>query len=222
MSEETIDVVAGYDLWSAEYDAFDNPLVALASHAIQERAASFTRKRVVELGCGTGRNALSVLGAGATSYLGVDTSGGMLARARARSLGARATWLLSPIEALDAGCGSFDVVLASLVLEHFSSLDLAFRASRAVAEEGAVLRAFELHPAQHALGKRAHFRAGDRDLALPSHRHDEPEIAAALARTGWALEASTSWYPTPASLATSAKLARYVGPVLLEIAAVAV
>ena len=115
------------------------------------------------------------------------------------------------------------LVLTSLVLEHFPSLDGTFRAARAVAVEGAILRAFELHPAQHALGKRAHFHAGDRELVLPSYPHDEAEIAAALARTRWVLEASTSWYPTPAAITASAKLARYVGlPVLLEIAAVAV
>jgi ubiquinone/menaquinone biosynthesis C-methylase UbiE len=223
MSEETIDVVTGYDLWSSEYDAFDNPLVALASHAIGRRAASFAGQRVLELGCGTGRNADCVLDAGATSYVGVDASGGMLARARARSLDTRAAWLHAPIEALEPGYGPFDVVLASLVLEHLASLDGAFRAARAVAAEGAVLRAFELHPAHHARGKRAHFRAGDRELALPSHPHDEAEIVAALGRTRWTLEASTSWYPTPAAIAASAKLARYTGlPVLIEVAAVAV
>jgi malonyl-CoA O-methyltransferase len=222
MSEELIDVVSGYDLWSADYDAFDNPLVALASHAIDQRAATFAGKRVIELGCGTGRNAIRVLAAGASSYLGVDSSGGMLARARARSLAARAAWVLTPIEALEAKNGPFDVVLTSLVLEHFPSLHGALHAARTVAVEGAILRAFELHPAQHARGKRAHFRLGDREVALPSYAHDEAEIAAALTCTGWALEASTSWYPTPAMIAASPKLARYVGsPLLLEIAAVA-
>lgn len=218
---ENVGVVAGYDLWAADYDALDNPLVALASYAIAERAPRLAGVRVIELGCGTGRHAAPILGAGAASYLGVDVSAGMLARARARPLDARARWLNAPIEDVDAArCGSFDVVLFSLVLEHMASLDGAFRAARAVAAQPATLRAFELHPALHARGTRAHFRAGDRELALPSYAHDEAELAAALAGAGWSVEAVTTWFAPPSLTAGRPKLARYAGvPMMLEVAA---
>src|SRR5687767_14151773 len=81
-------VFSGYDLWSTAYDELDNPLVAMAERALAELLPGLRGQRVVELGCGTGRNAGPVLAAGARAYHGVDGSAGMLARARDRRLSA--------------------------------------------------------------------------------------------------------------------------------------
>jgi ubiquinone/menaquinone biosynthesis C-methylase UbiE len=218
-TRETIDVVAGYDLWSAQYDALDNPLVAMATHAMDARAARFAGKRVIELGCGTGRNAARVLDCGAASYVGVDASRGMLDRARARIADARASFIEGRIEeASRAIGGEHDVILVSLVFEHVESLVPALCAARDIAADNAVLVAFELHPAMHTRGVRAHFRDDDRELSLPSFSHDENDFASALAHTGWTLETATAWYATTALAHHCKKLARYVGDaVLLEI-----
>ena len=71
-----------YDLWARSYDAHDNPLVAQSELPLAELTPVLSGKRVLELGCGTGRLAPAILAAGATEYVGVDGSSGMLERAR--------------------------------------------------------------------------------------------------------------------------------------------
>src|SRR5437899_290926 len=67
--------------------------------------------RVVELGCGTGRNRDFFLAAGAREYLGIDDSEGMLARAKRRPADARARWLAADVRrGLPEEVRGFDVV----------------------------------------------------------------------------------------------------------------
>jgi len=68
---------AAYDQWAATYDSIDNPLIAQASTVLASHVATWAGARVLELGCGTGRNARACLAAGARSYVGVDASPGM-------------------------------------------------------------------------------------------------------------------------------------------------
>ncbi|HWE27102.1 MAG TPA: class I SAM-dependent methyltransferase, partial [Polyangia bacterium] len=76
-----------YDVWAATYDVVDNPLVAMATVALEAIAGVFAGARVLELGCGTARNAVVILAGGAREYVGVDASAEMLARGRARVAG---------------------------------------------------------------------------------------------------------------------------------------
>ena len=118
---ESDDVRAAYDAWAQTYDAIDNPMIAQAAAVLDARAAWFTGARVLELGCGTGRNAAACLSHGARGYTGVDASPGMLAIARSRYTDPRTRWIEADMcsgartAARDAG---FDLVLICLVLEH--------------------------------------------------------------------------------------------------------
>src|SRR6478672_10113430 len=87
MSDEKISTKEGYDRWAASYDAADNPLVAMAALALGHASRHWAGARVLELGCGTGRNAGPILDAGARQYVGIDGSPAMLARARERLAG---------------------------------------------------------------------------------------------------------------------------------------
>jgi len=212
--------LAAYDRWAASYDRLDNPLVAQATEALAGRAAWLAGARVLELGCGTGRHAPACLAAGAARYVGVDASPGMLAVARRRLADPRVTWVEADATAVPAGLGPFDVVLICLVLEHFATVDgILAAAAAALAPDGRLL-VLELHPGLHDAGVRAHFRAGDEEVRLPSYRHTAGELLAAAARAGLEDAAAIEHRPGPAALARSAKLARYRGrAVLLEVSA---
>src|SRR5262245_26357699 len=115
MSDSTI--AAAYDAWAASYDAIDNPLVAQAAAALEQRAAWFAGARVLELGCGTGRNAAASLAAGARSYLGIDASEAMLAEARRRLADPRVGFVAADLVAGARAAGPrFDLALICLVL----------------------------------------------------------------------------------------------------------
>src|SRR5271154_2039948 len=94
----TPQTLIGYDLWSNDYDGFDNPLIAMVDRALALDPEPVAGKHVLELGCGTARLALRLLDAGAASYTGVDGSPGMLARARERLADPRITLIESDIQ----------------------------------------------------------------------------------------------------------------------------
>jgi SAM-dependent methyltransferase len=213
--------LAGYDLWSSSYDERDNPMVAISDLAMDAWPLELGGRAVVELGCGTGRNAARCLRAGAARYLGLDGSSGMLARARARGLDARAVFEQAELGADGPGlAGAFDVALVCLVLEHVRDPAPALAQAARLVRGGGELAVYELDAARHAAGVAAHFDHGGREVRLPSYAHDEAELAAALAATGFDVLATRRWYASAAAIARSAKLARYTGqPVLLELQA---
>src|SRR5271154_5046379 len=119
----TPQTLIGYDLWSSDYDAFDNPLIAMVDRALALDPEPIAGKRILELGCGTARLASRLLDAGAASYTGVDGSPGMLARARARLTDPRIILVEADIQSpLPFPNHSFDAIFISLVLEHLPTL----------------------------------------------------------------------------------------------------
>lgn len=214
-ADEARDCLAAYDQWAATYDSIDNPLVAMAASTLERRASWFASARVLELGCGTGRNAHACLAWGARSYTGVDGSPGMLAEARRRVSGP-VTWIEG--ELTGSFEGSFDVVLISLVLEHVRDVEpVIAAAARALAPAGRLV-ILELHPELHARGVGANFRTADGEIRLPSFRHDATELRAACARASLEVVEEIQHVPDDAALARSQKLRRYEGrEVLLEV-----
>jgi ubiquinone/menaquinone biosynthesis C-methylase UbiE len=215
---------AGYDLWSATYESMDNPLVALSAAVMDTRRDWMAGADVLELGCGTGRNARTCLAAGARSYLGADASVGMIEEARRRVADPRASFVVADVRegpaAADLGSRTFDLVLVCLVLEHFPRVEGILATAAAVLTRGGRAWLHELHPALHDKGIRAHFRHGDGEVKLPSFRHDAAELTAALEGAGLHPFLCAEHTPSAAALARSRKLARYLGqPMLLELAA---
>lgn len=211
---QTTDVVHGYDLWAATYDSIDNPLVAMTAVAMRRWRPE--GRRVLELGCGTGRNAPFLLARGFEAYVGVDVSPGMLAQAAHNVPDPRARFVHGDAaEAHDLA--GFDGALLSLVLEHVEDAAPLLAAAARAVRPGGWLHIFEIHPRWREQGGRAHFRHEGEDLYLPSHLHEVAALQAAMAGD-WALVSTTDWYADPAA---SAKLERRRGqPVLLEVAAV--
>jgi len=224
MSQRPVDpaatVAAAYDVWSATYDHDDNPMIAMADRALAAvlpRAAGWS---VLELGCGTGRNAAALLAAGAARYVGVDVSAGMLAHARARVADPRATWIEADLVAELPGVGACDLVLFSLVLEHVAELPPVIARAAAALAPGGVVRIHEIHPLLRAGGTQAHYRADGRDVPVASFPHTVEDWRAAIAAAGLVATAITDGIATEADLGRSGKLAKHLGrPVLIELEA---
>ncbi len=200
----------GYDLWAPDYDGFDNPMIALASRAIDAAGLAVCGKRFLDIGCGTGRNLAWALGQGASRVTGLDGSPGMLDQARAK-LGPSATLIERDLSG-DWGLApeSYDIACISLVLEHFEKVaPLIARAAAALAPGGTLFVA-EMHADLARGGTGAHFEKDGKRHALPSHGHDRAEFEAALTAAGFADAVFVDWRADD-HVAAVPKLAKHAG-----------
>ena len=206
------ETIAGYDLWAGSYDAIDNPLIAMVDRALELEPLEVAGKRVLELGCGTGRLAERFLQAGAANYTGVDGSAGMLGRAREHYQDAPAAWVEADLAGeIPLAEGFFEVVVISLVLEHFSEIQAVLRNAARLMAPGGVLRILELHAARQRAGTAAHFLHEGQDVRLPSYPHDAEEFRAELAPAGFGEVRIVERVPDEETLARSPRLEKYRG-----------
>src|SRR2546425_11900565 len=71
----------GYDRWAMIYDDEDNPLIMLEERHLPGLLGDVHGLDVVDLGCGTGRHSIRLVGAGARGTA-VGLSDGVVAQAR--------------------------------------------------------------------------------------------------------------------------------------------
>lgn len=144
-----------YDSFAREYaEQNDNG----PFNAYYERPASLALvgdaagKRVLDVGCGTGAHSAELLRRGAV-VTGIDKSAGLLAIARKRLGRAVALHHHDLAEPLPFADGSFDIVLAALVLHYLHDWQPVLREFRRVLVADGRLVVSTHHPfADHALG----------------------------------------------------------------------
>ncbi len=148
----------GYDLWAQVYDEEDNPLIALEEAHVDRLLGDVKGKRILDVGCGTGRHAARLAQRGA-EVTGVDFSGGMLARAREKA-GMTGVALVEHdlSERLPFEPGCFDCVACCLVLDHVGFVSELFSEMQRVCACGGRVVVSAMHPAMNLLGVQARFR----------------------------------------------------------------
>jgi SAM-dependent methyltransferase len=175
----------GYDQWAATYDTDPNSTVAADDLAFPRLWSELRGQRVLELGCGTGRQTTRLLEQGNT-VVALDLSAEMLARARARCPGVR--FVHGDVLTLAPGAlgEPFQAALSALVLEHVTDLPRYFGVVAAHLVPGARYYVSELHPARAQAGRLAHFvdPATGRETWLDSTAHAEGHLEAAAATAG--------------------------------------
>ncbi|MCB1049881.1 MAG: methyltransferase domain-containing protein [Acidobacteria bacterium] len=175
----------GYNRWAEAYDAFENPLVALDQYLLPQSMPEFSGKRVLDLGCGTGRYLSHFQKA--DSVLACDFSSGMLEKARIKASS------LAQVEFAEVDVNrpfpfqdqTFDFLFSSLVLEHVVDINHFFRSCFRFAAPGASLLMSTMHPAMFLRQTQAHFQDGDTEFRFESFPHQVSEFVMALITTGW-------------------------------------
>ena len=191
----TPEVAAAYDRWSAIYDADVNATRDLDAVILRRAPLRLEGKRVLELGCGTGKNTEWLVreSAHVTAF---DFSPGMLARARERIRVPHVRFAEHDIrERLPLEDSTIDVVVGNLVLEHVEDLAPVFAEVARVLTNGGQLFFCELHPYRQLRGGQAHFAdpsTGDR-IAVTAYRHTTSEYVNATIAAGLVLVELGEW-----------------------------
>ena len=201
-SAERPEIAAAYNDWAQTYDTDINRTRDLAAEALRQANLDLAGSKVVEIGCGTGRNT-AWLAQHAAEIVALDFSDEMLAKARASvndprvrfvQHDARARWPLAD--------SSADVVVAMLILEHIENLETFFAEAARVLRHRGGLFVCELHPMRQLTGGQAQFSSpttGQRQL-VTAFLHDVSEYVNLGLFAGFELRHLGEWRDAEAPL----------------------
>jgi malonyl-CoA O-methyltransferase len=221
MGNEPKDLAAvrgGYDRWSEIYDTESNPLIGLEEPVVREALGDVAGLAALDLGCGTGRHALWLAGAGA-SVTAVDFSRRMMEKARAKPESEKVRFLAHDLhERLPFADGAFDVVVSGLVLEHLRDFAPFFSEAHRVLKPGGRAVVSGMHPAMFLRDVRARFHdpvTGEK-IEPGSVEHTIGDGVMAAVRAGFTLAGIDERAPDAAFAARCPRAEKYVGwPMLL-------
>lgn len=106
-----------------------SPNVVMEEPAVLARLGDLAGLRVLDLGCGDGAFARTVLAMGARSYLGIDGSPAMIRIARAANADQRSRFDVVSMEELDPAPDSADLVTSRMAFHYLETLDPVLRAA---------------------------------------------------------------------------------------------
>ena len=134
---------ADYSEIAAVYDRArpsDSPHLEWWFERIAQAGQLGPGKRLIDLGCGTGRWTIPLAERTGCEAVGVDSSPAMLARAREKDADGRVTWLAGDVEYLDTvERESFDCALMSLMMHHVYDHLTTFRGVYRILRLGGIL-----------------------------------------------------------------------------------
>lgn len=123
-----------------------SPNIVMEEPAFLDELGDVSGKRILDLGCGDGSFAEVVLGAAGASYVGIDGSAKMVAKARERLAGSPAQFEHADIEDFAAPSDSYDVVASRMALHYVDEIDPVFSRAHAALSPGGRLLFSVVHP----------------------------------------------------------------------------
>jgi SAM-dependent methyltransferase len=204
------DTLSGYDRWSRSYDTDGNPVLEATAWVLERTPLACGDCDVVEMGCGTARNAAQAVAEGARSYTGVDGSLGMLHMAGAQVHDPRVSFVHADLMQPWTPGRTFDLALVVLVLEHLPSLDPLCETLGRIVRPGGRVRIVDLHPERVAGGALAYFHDGQTEVRFSSKAHPVAALSAALEAVGFDV-VRRDWLASDAMVTAVPRLAKLRG-----------
>ncbi|HXM06297.1 MAG TPA: class I SAM-dependent methyltransferase, partial [Candidatus Acidoferrum sp.] len=149
--------------------------------------------KVVEIGCGTGKNTEWL--ASAAEVVALDFSDKMIEIARQRVRSNRVTFLQHDVRQPWPVADRFaDLITCDLVLEHIEDIGAVFKHARRAMKPGGTLFVSEFHPFRQLLGRQARFAGGDaEEIKIPAFLHDTSDFVRAGLAEGLQLTQLSEW-----------------------------
>ncbi len=207
-SSEQYEIAAAYDDWADTYDTDLNRTRDLATKVLKQAQLELVGRKVIEVGCGTGRNT-AWLAEQAAEITALDFSKQMLARAHARVPDQRVRFVEHDVRlAWPLLAGSADLIVAMLVLEHVQHLPAFFAEAARVLEKGGRLFICELHPTRQYAGGQAQFtnQRTDKRQRVPAFLHEVSDYLNTALDAGFELERLGEWRDRDAELGSTPRL----------------
>ena len=183
-----------YTAWSATYDTHVNPTRDLDALVTRQILAGLRPARILELGCGTGKNT-SFLAEIGTHVQALDFSDGMLARAREKVPAANVSFAVADLtRRWPCEDHAVELIVCTLVLEHIEDLSCIFaEAARCLAPGGQMFLS-ELHPFKQYQGTKARIEDNRGTTEIDAYVHHLSDFLAAAGSAQLTLQRLDEWW----------------------------
>lgn len=183
-----------YNSWANQYDTNANKTRDLDTKSTIETLRTLDFTKVIEVGCGTGKNT-SYLLTKADKIIGLDFSQEMLNKAKAKIQDERVEFQKADITTEWNVENNFaDLITCSLVLEHIKDLDFIFnQAAKKLKSEGYFFIS-ELHPFKQYSGSKAKFETENGTQELETYVHHVSEYLNLATKNGFELVELKEWF----------------------------
>ena len=203
-------VSEAYDRWSRSYDTNENKTRDLDEIVTRTVLSKYPFNKVVELGCGTGKNSAWLLN-NADEVIGLDFSPAMLDIARQKIDASNVQFfeadITQPWPVTDA---SADLITCNLVLEHIETLFPVFQQAYNKLLPGGIFFIVELHPYKQYNGSQAQFTTDQGVELVDVYVHHTSEYTDAAKISGYQLVELAEWFDEDKSSSKIPRLISFV------------
>lgn len=183
-----------YNKWAESYDDIENKTRDLEAIAIRKVLGNSNYKKVLELGCGTGKNT-EWLVTKAKYLTCVDFSVKMLSRAKEKIKSENVKFMKGDIKKKwKITKPKYDLVTCSLILEHIKDLDFIFSQAHGVLKKDGLFYIGELHPQKQYLGSKARFEKGKKTVVLDCFVHNISDFMYSARKYKFKFIESKDWF----------------------------
>ena len=189
-----MNVKEGYQIWSEQYDTNENKTRDLEGKALQATLSKINFDKVLEFGCGTGKNTVW-LQHHAKQITAVDFSEAMLAIATEKVKSTNTQFVIADInKPWDFTSEKFDLIAFSLVLEHIEHIDAVFEKIGDISNDKAYVYISELHPFKQYAGSKARFTTEAGEQIVTCFTHNISEFLQAASKYNFELKVLEEWF----------------------------
>jgi ubiquinone/menaquinone biosynthesis C-methylase UbiE len=183
-----------YDNWSSSYDEDENLTRDLDRRVTEKTLRDLQPKRILEIGCGTGKNTAFLAQIGDMVHA-LDFSEGMITSAREKVKAENVLFSVADLtKSWPDDAASVDLVVCNLVLEHIKDIVFIFsQASRSLCPQG-LFFVSELHPFRQYQGKKAKFQSHEGTVEIPAYVHHISDFLNAAGENGFSLKELREWW----------------------------
>ena len=187
-----MDTQKAYDQWAATYDSVANKTRDLELVVAKELLSGADFSKVLEIGCGTGKNT-SWIAKRTNDLTSVDFSEGMLEIAKQKIKEEHVNFQQADIT-LSWNFKRSSLIICSLVLEHIKNIDFIFEQAAKTLENNGCFYICELHPYKQLEGSRAKFEKGNETVHLEYFIHHISDFFTAASKNKLQCIGLNEWF----------------------------
>ena len=189
-----MNIKEAYQEWSSQYDTNENKTRDLEALALRTVLSTLPIDKVLEFGCGTGKNTVW-FEQKAQQIIAVDLTEAMIQIATKKINSPKVQFKIADIhQDWNFTNEQFDIVSFSLVLEHLKDLDAVFHKISKVSKPGSFVYIGELHPFKQYSGSKARFTTDDGEQIVTCYTHHISEFIAAGKKYDFSIFSLEEWF----------------------------